>query len=64
MQTCLDLLAKISLSPETFLWSCENKLHGFFFFLNREIGYKHPTHVWIYGLVIPLWSNLAGTSAA
>lgn len=35
-----------------------------FFFLNREIGYNHPPDVWIYGLVIPLWSNLAGTSAA
>lgn len=39
-----------------------NKLQFFFFY--RDVGCNHPPDVWIYGLVIPLWSNLAGTSAA
>lgn len=64
MRTCLDLSAAISLSPaqrDILYEGNGNKLHGFFY---REIGYSRPPDVWIYGLVIPLWSNLAGTSAA
>lgn len=65
MQTCLDLSSEISLGPaqrDILYEGNGNKLHGFFF--NHETGYSHPPNVWIYGLVIPLWSNLAGTSAA
>lgn len=64
MQTCLDLSSAIRLGPaqrDILYEGNGNKLHGFFY---REIGYSHPPDVWIYGLVIPLWSNLAGTSAA
>ena len=64
MQTCSDLSAAITLSSaqrDILYEGNRNKLHGFFY---REIGYRHPPDVWIYGLVIPLWNNLAGTSAA
>lgn len=66
LPTSLDLSSEVSLGPAQTHSSQKRKeqVAIFFFLFYREIGCSHPPDVWIYGLVIPLWSNLAGTSAA
>ena len=59
LQTRLDL-PMAGFRPQRdmcFRMGMETKLNGF-------VKYSHPCDIWIYGWVIPHWSNLAGTSAA
>lgn len=64
LPTSLYLSSEMS-RPRTARHSSQKEQVAISFFLFfREIGCNHPPDVWIYGLVIPLWSNLAGTSAA
>lgn len=65
LPTSLDLPSEVS-RPCTARHSSQKEqvaISFFFFFLYCEIGCNQSPDVWIYGLVIPLWSNLAGTSA-